>query len=430
MSTENNKIMNGEVLIKNMKRYRLWIFLAISVTYVLSYFHRAAPAVVGPEIMRELSIAPSDMGLIGSMYFGAYALTALPAGLLADSWGSRKTIAAFVFLAGIGGLIFSLAQNVEIMAAGRFIVGFGVGVVYVAAMRIMADWYNSDQLGTYSGLLLGVGNVGALISTTPLLFIMGNIGWRNSFVVIAILTFIASGIAYIVIRNQPNELGFPLLRKNNGTHKVSLNESIKTVFGNKKMYLLGILLFSYYGSFMGVGSLWAGPYMQNIYGLSKSVVGSILMMFPLGMVIGCPLAGYISDKVLKSRKKVLLWGCLLHTLCYIPLILFAESLTVGALYVLFGVYGLTGGSFVSCFACAQEIYETSFGGTAVGALNIFLFSGGAFYQYVMGVVISSYLPSAANIYPLAAYQSAFSIPICGLIIGIIAFSFFKETKPV
>ncbi|CQR73649.1 putative sulfoacetate transporter SauU [Sporomusa ovata DSM 2662] len=429
-----NHVTNDAKLIDEMKKYRLWIFLVISATYLVSYFHRAAPAVVGPEIMNEFSLAPSALGFIGSMYFWAYAATALPAGLLADSWGSRKTIAAFVFLAGIGGFIFSLATDVVSMAWGRFIIGFGVGVVYVAAMRILADWYKPDELATYSGVLLAVGNIGALISTTPLVFLMGSIGWRNSFSLVAVLTMVASVIAYRVIRNKPNEMGFPSFKVTSETvsqdanEKNSLSEAIKVVFCNQRFYLLGLLLFSFYGTFMGVGSLWAGPYLQNIYGISKQQAGNILMMFPLGMVLGCPLSGYVSDKILKSRKKVLLWGCILHTLCYIPLLFLVDSLSIVLLYALFFWYGVSGGTFVSCFVCAQEIYEPRFAGTAVGALNIFLFSGGAFYQYVMGIVINSYVPLGPGVYPLAAYQAAFTIPVCGLLLGIIVFVFFKENR--
>lgn len=413
-----------------MKRCRNWIFLAISATYLISYFHRAAPAVVGPEIMKELALAPTALGLIGSMYFWAYAATALPAGILADTWGARKTISAFVFLAGIGGFLFALAPSMPWMALGRFIIGFGVGVVYVAAMRILSDWYRPDEMGTYSGLLLAIGNIGALISTIPLVFLMENTGWRNAFIIVAILTLIASGIAYVVIRNKPAELGYASVvdMESTSSSKLSLKKTIKTVFGNKRFYLLGLLLFSYYGSFMGVGSLWAGPYLQNIYGMSRQGAGSILMMFPLGMVIGCPLSGFISDKILRSRKKVLFYGCVLHILCYVPLIIFTRDMSNIVLYLLFFGYGLTGGAFVSCFACAKEIFEPKFAGTAVGSLNIFLFSGGAFYQNIMGSIINSYPVVSPGVYSMIAYRAAFVVPLCGLMIGLIAFCFFDERR--
>ena len=419
-----------------IKRYRLWIFLAISATYVVSYFHRAAPAVVGPVIMKELSLEPTALGLIGSMYFWAYAATALPAGVLADTWGARKTIAAFVFLAGIGGVIFALAPGATVMALGRFIIGFGVGVVYVAAMRILADWYEPDEMATYSGILLAVGNIGAIISTMPLVLLMENIGWRNSFILVAGLTLLASAVSYAVIRNKPNELGLTTClsvkraKVTEPGEKVSLVEALRTVFGNRRFYLMGLLLFSYYGTFMGVGSLWAGPYLQDIYGLSKQTAGSVLMMFPLGMVLGCPLAGYMSDKVFRSRKNILLWGGIAHLTCYIPLVFFTDALQERALYVLFFMYGLTGGAFVSCFAGVKEIYEARFAGTAVGALNIFLFSGGAFYQYAMGAVINMYPVASPGVYSLTAYSTAFMVPAGGMLVGIIAFIFFREDQPV
>src|SRR5665648_103419 len=385
--------------INKMKRYRLWIFLAISATYMVSYFHRAAPAVVGPEILKEFDLASTALGFMGSMYFWAYAASALPAGILSDTWGARKTITAFVFLAGIGGFIFALAPNLMFMSVGRFVIGFGVGVVYVAAMRILSDWYRPDEIATYSGILLAVGNFGALISTTPLVFMMEHFGWRNSFSLVAGLTIIASVVAYIIIRNKPAEMQLPTPEDIMGLHhglstsRVSLTEAVGVVFGKKKFYLLGLLLFSSYGTFMGVGSLWAGPYLQDVYDVTKQVAGNILMIFPIGMIISCPLWGYISDKILKSRKKVLLWGALLHTLCYIPLIFFNANIAHTMLYVLFFYYGL---------------------------------SGGAFYQYIMGTLINLYprLPSGA--YSTAAYQTAFIMPFCGLLLGIVAFAFFKE----
>lgn len=344
----------------------------------------------------------------------------------------RPSIAAFVLLAGIGGFVFARAPNAALLALGRFIIGFGVGVVYVAAMRILADWYRPDEMATYSGILLAVGNIGALISTTPLVILMEHIGWRHSFGVVAGLTVLAGVMTYKVIRNKPAELGFPAPRDRSGQSRVSAVRSVsfaaavKAVFGHKPFYLLGLLLFSYYGSFMGVGSLWAGPYLQNIYGMSGQAAGNILMMFPLGMVIGCPLAGYLSNKVLKSRRTVLLWGCILHISCYVPFIFFTDQMPELMLYGLFFWYGLSGGPFVSCFACAREMYRAQFVGTAVGALNIFLFGGGAFYQYVMGLVIRWYPLLSPGVYSVAAYRAAFLVPACGLLLGISAFAFFRE----
>ena len=55
--------------IDKMQKYRILIFLVCAAAYFISYFHRAAPAVVGPEIVDEFSISPVALGLMGSMYF-------------------------------------------------------------------------------------------------------------------------------------------------------------------------------------------------------------------------------------------------------------------------------------------------------------------------------------------------------------------------
>ena len=415
-----------------MKQYRLKIFLVISAAYIISYFHRAAPAVVGPELANDLGFAPEQIGLIGSMYFWAYALTGLPSGILSDTWGARKTVSAFVLLAAFGSLFFGLASSAALLSIGRFAIGLGVGVVYVAALKIFSEWYRPDELATCSGILLGVGNVGALLSTAPLVLFMGSVGWRYTFVGIAGLTLVLSWLSYKIIRNRPSDMGFapvqPLLQNQGKSQTVTLKKAVATVFSNKKIYLLGALLFSYYGALMGVGSLWAGPFMREALYIPPKAVGGILMMFPLGMILGCPLAGYLSDKILHSRKKVLLFGGVLHLSSYCWLVFYSQGLSVSWLHALFFWYGLTGSAFVACFACAKEIYQTGVAGTAVGAINTFLFLGGAFYQFVIGLIIGRLSDALNPESIMGAYRAGLSVPVIGLVIGLIIFSFFKEAS--
>ena len=136
------KMVEGDVdSAKQMKRYRLLIFLVVSAAYVLAYFHKGVSAVVGPEIIKELALSPTSLGLISSAYFWAFAATAFPSGILSDSLGARKTIVVFVFIAGIGGFIFGGSSSIALLTVGRFVIGFGSGVIFVAAMRILSDWY-------------------------------------------------------------------------------------------------------------------------------------------------------------------------------------------------------------------------------------------------------------------------------------------------
>lgn len=401
---------------------RRLIFVMVSLTYVISYFHRAAPAVVGPVLTAELGLTPAQLGLIGSMYFWAYALTALPSGLLSDTWGARKTIAAFVIVAAVGGFGFAHGQSFAVLAGSRFLVGLGVGVVYVAAIRIFSDWYRPDELGMCSGLLLALGNIGALLSTGPLTWMMGEVGWRHCFDAVAALTVLAALGCGGIIRDRPGATARPAAEP----RRERLTALMAEVFGDRRIYLLGALLFSFYGALMGVGSLWSGPFLQGVYGLSKQAAGNIIMLFPFGMVIGCPLAGWLSDRVFHSRRIVLIGGAVLHLLSYIPLVLCNDAIGRLGLDALFFWYGLSGSSFVLCFACIKEVYRPGLAGTAVGALNIFLFGGSAFYQAVLGSLLEMQAGAPAS----TRFATAFLAPVAGLVIGLFAFLFFKENTRI
>ena len=116
-----------------MHRYRMLIFVVISLSYVVSYFHRSSSAVVGPVLMDDLNISPTDLGFIGSMYFWAYAVACLPSGLLTDAIGARKTITFCLGIAAAGTMLFAVSSSVPLLGAARAMIGFGVSSVYIAA---------------------------------------------------------------------------------------------------------------------------------------------------------------------------------------------------------------------------------------------------------------------------------------------------------
>ena len=421
----------ADTLIRMMKRKRALLFLGITAPYLISYFQRSAPAVVGLEIAADLGLDPASLGVLVSMYACGYAAAQLPAGLLSDIWGARKTISAFVLIAALGSVIFALSPNFSLLSVGRFLVGMGVGFVYVPAVRIMTEWYREDELATYSGLLLGVGSLGAAFSATPLVLMAAAIGWRGSFLAVAAFTVFSAFFCWLTVRDRPGDLGLPGPRglvsdKASSGSEVTLAQALGAVLSNKKFYLLGFLLFCYYGTILSIGSLWAGPYLQHVYGVSKTVAGNIVMMVPLGLFLGCPLSGYISDKVLRSRKKVLIGGAMLHLCTFLPLILFPGELPEPVLYVTFLAYGVTGGAFVINYACAKETVRPCYAGTALGCINIFLFMGGAFFQAAMGIIIGGYSAGPAGVYPVEAYTAAFLFAAIFLFASTILFAFFRE----
>ena len=78
----------SKAAIKKTLTYRYYIFVVIAIAYFLIYFHRTSTAVMAPELVSTFGISTTTVGFLGSLYFYAYALGQLPAGILADRWGA------------------------------------------------------------------------------------------------------------------------------------------------------------------------------------------------------------------------------------------------------------------------------------------------------------------------------------------------------
>ena len=122
-----NRVLKGDPAIV----YRYLICLLIFLCYVLVFFHRLCPAVIALDIQSSFGISGTLLGVLGSAYFYAYAIMQLPTGLMADSWGPRKTVAVFLILAAVGSVVMGLAPNLAVAILGRILVGIGVSTVFV-----------------------------------------------------------------------------------------------------------------------------------------------------------------------------------------------------------------------------------------------------------------------------------------------------------
>jgi len=412
-----------------MERYRRWMFFIIALSYVISYFHRPTLAVVGPELSAGLGLTPPEVGLVGSSFFMAYAAGCIPFGYIVDRFGPRRTLLISVLLSALGTMLFAFSSSLAPLALGRAVTGFGMSAVAIAAMKIFATWYRRDQFATCSGILLAVGNMGALLSTAPLMLLVSSMGWRDAFWIIGLYTFVVSLLSYAVIRDKPSDLRVsfdPAHFEAAHPANITILFALKNIFRQKNFYLVSLFVFIYYGTFMGLASLWLGPYLNTVYGLPKSTTSTILMMFPLGMIIGCPLSGFLSDKIVKSSKRVLLYGGILYLASYAPLIAFTGSLPVAFLYVLLFYCGVTGGFFIMAMPCLKDIIRPECFGTATGAINSIMSLGGGFYQFFLGVVLNALDKGGSS--PASSYRMVFLFTAGNILAGIILFSFFGRDK--
>ena len=119
-----------------------------------------------PELAQDLALSPSLTGWLGSAFLYAYAATQIPAGLLVDGWGPRRTMLLLFGLGGMGGILFASAGSFGAAFAGRALVGVGMAVVTTASFKIMSRWF---QARVYAALVSVFMAVGGLVNLVILL---------------------------------------------------------------------------------------------------------------------------------------------------------------------------------------------------------------------------------------------------------------------
>lgn len=412
--------------------YRRNIFWILAVGYVLVFFHRLCPAVVANDMMLDLGGGGTFIGFLSSAYFYPYALMQLPTGLLSDSWGPRKTITLFLSGACIGSVLLGLAPSPAWAVVGRILVGLGVSTLFVCTLKILAEWYSLREFVVMTGLLMAMGGVGSLAATSPMAMLSTWIGWRLSFVLIGLLTAVLMLLIWRIVRDRPADLGLssPATQEPQDEPRLPLSAGVLQVLSRPAFWPLALWFFCTYGIFTSFAGLWGGPFLIQVYGVSKARAGGILSLVAVGMIVGGPLVGYLSARLFKGRKPMLVSVSLIMVGLTAPLTFATDGLnlpTIGALCFGFGIFA--GSIIVIGFATTKELFPVRIAGTALGLINLFPFAGGAFFQPFLGSILESH-GRIGHAFTAAGYREAFLVLFIAALVAFVASLFIHETSPV
>ena len=387
--------------------YRWLIFIVLAIAYFFVYFHRTTGGSISSTLQEAFGVGAAEVALLASAYLYAYTLMQIPSGILTDKMGPRQAASAFIVILAIGSLMCAFAEpmgNFTMMIVGKFVIGIGAAVIYIPIMKVLAVWFRKNEFASMSGILLLVGNVGGIAAATPMVLMMDSLGIEMTYIVLSIITLVIGGLTWFVVRNHPKELDLPGIEeivaeetgepiKESTSSMMGTVEALKATFlSGRKFWPLALWFFFMYGTIMLWQASQAGGFYKNVGGFDASTYSMFLTMVGVGMVFGCPLAGRLSDKVLKSRKKVIIFGTLAYTIIWGLIWALSGNdgfvTNVAAQYVINFLFGFFGGFFVVSYAQIKELYPIAMAGTSTAALNLFPFAGGALLITVAGFIVS------------------------------------------
>ncbi len=401
------------------RRWYIWSILALA--YIVVFFHRVAVGVVKTELIDAFNISGVEFGNLGAMYSWPYMVMQIPSGILADTLGARKTVTLGTLLAGIGSVMFSLSENITMAYIGRLVVGLGVSVVFISLLKILSQWFKEDEFGRMSGLTSFVGNGGSLLAQYPLVIMVSLMGWRMSFMTIGLITIGIAVFVYIIVRNRPEDVGLAPVTSRLVKNKISLKESIRTVFLNLRTWPGFFIFGGMFGSLIAFIGTWGVSYMMDTYNISNAQASTFTMTVTVGLMVGSLVVGTISDKLRRRKAPLLIFSIAYFISWIILLYVMPGNMPFGILYILLFAMGFTGAGFVLSWACSKEVNPSEYAGisTAIANMGGFLFA--AVIQPLIGYVLN-------NDYSIDSYNKAFLICLISAGIAVLTTILIKETN--
>lgn len=403
---DENTGMTGNVPYGNSPKdpQRWVVFGVISMVYFLVYFHRVAPSVIVPDLLRAFSAEATALGFMASMYFYPYALEQPLVGYLADRLGPRRVVGLWCLGAAVGCGVFGLAPSLGWAAVGRAVIGFGVGGVFIPAMKAFSQWFPKGEFSGVVGLFLAVGNLGALFATTPLAWTAQEVGWRPTFLFLGLLSLSLGVVILACLRDAPRHLPF---RETIDNEQHTGPGQVRTVLGTWRFWILFGLFFGVFGSYGTLQSLWATPFLMSALDLERLRASLINTLLPVGLILGAPTLGRWADRLEGNRVRLLLAVACCQGAIWILLALGLGSMSVLVSSITFLFFGMAAGGLATSFwGVVRAVTPARHLGITTGLLNPAPFLGSALMQVITGAILDHF-GKTGDLYPKEAYQMAF-----------------------
>lgn len=403
--------------------HRRWLIFIIACSlFFLSQFYRVSNAVIAPQLLADLSIDTRGLGLISASFFYAFALTQIPISLLLDKVGPRSMMTTLSTIGIFGAVIFSGADSFTLGVAGRVLLGIGMSCNLMGSYKLLTLWFSPRTFATLAGLVVALGTAGNMIATTPLVIMVEQMGWRSSFQLIAVINLILTVLFYMIVRDRPSE-SIP----GSSPAQMDIQQALgnlRKLFAQKDYWIISLATFARYGIFAAFQALWAGPYLMEVMGYSALTTGNLILLLNVGMIIGAPCWGAVSDRLFNTRKWIIVAGSISIFLALIILALIPPGTPLSVLAPLFFCFGFFNATGLLMYPHIKELVPPEMSGAAMTGINFFTMIGPAVFLQGLGILMQALYPNASR--GPEAFNAAFTVCSGSLLLVLVAYCFTRE----
>nr|WP_321249954.1 MFS transporter [uncultured Ruegeria sp.] len=383
--------------------------VVLCLAYVLSQFFRAFLAVLSVDLGRDLGATPEDLAFASGLWFFIFALMQIPVGWALDRIGPRLTTSLLLLIGGAGGAaVFAMATAPLHISIAMALIGIGCSPVLMASYYIFAREFPPARFATLAAVMLGVGSVGNLVASYPTALAVELMGWRATLAGLAAISgFVAIGIWLTV--HDP--------------HKIETEQkgSLLDLLREPALWTILPLMLVAYAPSGALRGLWAGPYLQGVFGLGTAQIGQATLVMGAAMIAGTFVYGPL-DRILGTRKWVIFGGNALSAVSLILLCIWVAD-AVWVSVILLALIGFTGATFPVIMAHGRAFIPPHLVGRGVTLLNLFGIGGVGVAQFATGRLHAA----TEGAEPAAPYTAIFGFFAITVAIGCLIYLFSRDS---
>ncbi|MBA2654269.1 MAG: MFS transporter [Gammaproteobacteria bacterium] len=413
---------------KGQSSFYPWIIWGLGAAFFLAeYFARIAPGIMVPELMSAFRVNALTLGSLSAIFYTAYLTMQMPVGTLVDKFGPHRLLTITAAICALGCFLFASADYLGLAQVARFMMGFGAAFAFVGTLKLATIWFPPSRFGLLSGLTQALGMVGGAVAAGPLAVLVHQIGWRHTMWLIGIILLLLAILIGLVVRDQPKKSSVTFSSRTD--KKLKFWDAFSAVLRNPQSWLNATYAGLVYAPTAAFAELWGVTYLARVYDIDRTVAANAVSCIFIGLAIGCPVGGWISDKI-RRRRPVMLVAAVV-SLIFMSCALYIPNLSVTALFILLFFYGIANSGFATSYALAGEINPPRVAGTSLGFANMASVLVGACFQPIIGWFLDlqwdGQMLNEAPLYSVEAFRHAMmALPVC-LFLGVIVTFFVKET---
>ena len=388
-----------------------WLmWLLTTLFFGFQFILRITPGLVIHDIMSKFDVNAADYGYFSAMYYLGYAGFQIPIAILLDKYGPRPIVFLCSFVCSFFSLIIVYSDSWVLALFGRFLVGVGSAGGFLGVAKVLSIWFPASKYARMVGLTFSLGLLGAVFGSAPVSMLMSEYGWQSTVKFIGYAGVLVS--IFILFSLKPLPQGMSDSEEN-------IIDKLKNILTNKYIMLLAISNLFLVGSLEGFADVWGVPYLQQIYGFSKTTASSATMVVYIGMLFGGPILAFFAEKYNAYFQMIAISGAIMSAIL-LGLVIFTGEFSYEMLIVMMFIIGI---------CCCYQVIVLSLGSLlssptqtsiTIAFLNCINMLGGSVFHSLIGntlnVLWDGTTINGVNVYSNQAYNIAIlNIPVLGMI---------------